>query len=80
MKNKVKEAKEKKKSNAVKPVPPSALANINLIILFKDGTRIERPMSDVLKVGVDKGILTVISKDGVIGRYSILDVEKMTIE
>ena len=80
VKNKAKEAKEKKKSNAVKPVPPSALANINLIILFKDGTKVERPMSDVLKVGVDKGILTVISKDGVIGRYSILDVEKMTIE
>lgn len=37
-------------------------------------------MSDVLKVGVDKGILTVIGKDGQIGRYSILDVEKMTIE
>ncbi len=72
--------KEKKKSNAVKPVPPSALININLVILFKDGSKIERSMSDVLKVGVDKGILTVISKDGTIGRYSILDVEKMTIE
>lgn len=72
--------KEKKKSTALKPVPPAELANINLIILFKDGSKIARPMSEILKFGVDQGILTVISKDGAIGRYSILDVEKMTVE
>ncbi len=75
-----KPTKEKKKSNAVKPVPPSELTNISLIILFKDGTKIERPMSEILKFSVDKGVLTVISKDGIIGRYSILNVEKMTIQ
>ncbi len=78
--NAAKVSKEKKKSNEVKPVPSSALENINLIILFKDGTKIERPMSEILKFGVDKGILTVISKDGAIGRYSILNVEKMTVQ
>jgi hypothetical protein len=29
---------------------------------------------------VDKGILTVISRDGTIGRYSILDIVKTTIQ
>ncbi len=72
--------KEPKKSKTVRPLPPAALENIRLIVLFKDGSKIERPMSEILKVGVDKGILTIISKDGAIGRYSILDVEKMTIE
>ncbi|MDQ3710825.1 MAG: hypothetical protein M3388_01190 [Acidobacteriota bacterium] len=76
----VKEPKASKKSKTVKPLPPNALENIRLIILFKDGSKIERPMSEVLKVGVDKGVLTIISKDGAIGRYSILDVAKMTIE
>jgi len=61
-------------------VDQSQLENIRLIVIFKDGTKIERPMSEILKVGVDKGILTVITKDGNIGRYSILDVAKMTIE
>ena len=61
-------------------IEPALLENIRLIVLFKDGTKIERPMSEILKVSVDKGILTVISKDGTIGRYSILDVSKMTIE
>jgi len=76
----VKEPKASKKSKTEKPLPPNALENIRLIVLFKDGSKIERPMSEVLKVGVDKGVLTVISKDGAIGRYSILDVAKMTIE
>jgi hypothetical protein len=37
-------------------------------------------MSEVLRVNVDKGILTIVSKDGTIGRYSILDVSEMTIK
>ncbi|MEP6901770.1 MAG: hypothetical protein ABJA66_08470 [Actinomycetota bacterium] len=61
-------------------VEPGQLENIRLIVLFKDGTKIERAMSEILKVSVDQGILTVILKDGTIGRYSILDVAKMTIE
>lgn len=59
---------------------PDPLANVNLVILFKDGTRLERPMSEVLRFTVDKGVLTVTSKDGRIGRYSILDVAKVTIQ
>lgn len=82
-----KPAKEAKKTKTPKAAPTdekanetAALANINLKIIFKDGTKIERPMSEVLKVGVDKTTLTVITKDGKIGRYSIFDVEKFTIE
>lgn len=63
-----------------KPQDLSALENIHLIVLFKDGTKIERPMSEVLRFNVDKGILTIITKDGKIGRYFILDVEKITVE
>lgn len=68
----------------VRPEPDAAavdpLANIHLVIQFKDGKLIERPMNEVFKFSVDKGVLTVISKDGSIGRYSILDVEKLTIQ
>ncbi len=59
---------------------PDPLENIRLVILFKDGAIIERPMSEVFKFSVDKGVLTVISKNGSVGRYSILDVTKVTIE
>lgn len=72
--------KPKKSAEAAKPVEPNPLENVQLRILFKDGTKIERPMSEVLRVGVDKGILTLITKDGAIARYSILDVARMTIE
>ena len=37
-------------------------------------------MNEVMRVNVDKGILTVISKDGSVGRYTILEITKMTIE
>ncbi len=74
------EPKVSKKPKSVKLLPPNALINIRLIVLFKDGSKIERPMSEILKVGVDKGVLTIILKDGASSRYSILDVAKMTIE
>lgn len=59
---------------------PNPLESITLFIEFKDGTKIARPMSEVLRVGVDKGVLTLITKGGAISRYSILDVARMTIE
>lgn len=57
-----------------------ALENVRLIVLFKDGEKIERPMNEVLRFNIDKGVLTIIAKDGAIGRYSILDVIKVAIE
>jgi hypothetical protein len=69
------------KTETPKETPPNPLADVRLIVLFKDGTKIERPMSEVLRVNVDnKGMLTIVTKDGKIERHSILDVAKMTIE
>ena len=77
-----------KKPPARTPKPPAMpdektadpLSNIHLTIQLKDGKMIERPMSEVLKFGVDNGVLTVIAKDGRIVKYSIFDVAKVTIE
>lgn len=60
------------------PTTPDPLASIHLVVLLKDGNKIERPMSEVLKFSVDKGVLTVITKDGTV-TYPILDVAKVTI-
>jgi hypothetical protein len=73
-------AKSKPATKSKKAKEPNPLENVHLIILLKDGTRIERAMSEVTKVSVDRGVLTVISNDGTIRRYPILDVAKMTIE
>jgi hypothetical protein len=62
------------------PPAPNPLENIRLVILFKDGEKIERPMSEVIRFNVDKGILTIVLKDGTLARHSLLDVEKVTIE
>ena len=70
-----------KKSKIKKPAEPNPLENIRLIVIFKDGTKIERPMSEISRVNVDnKGMLTVVAKDGTIERHSILEVAKFTIE
>lgn len=72
-----------KTTNAEPPKEPAPnpLAGVRLIVSFKDGTTLERPMSEVARVNVDnKGMLTIVLKDGKIERHSILDVAKMTIE
>lgn len=75
-KEKVKKTEEADKAETV----TNALANIRLVVQLKDGNSIEKPMSEVVKFGVEKGVLTIINKDGTISRYSILDVAKVTIE
>jgi hypothetical protein len=56
------------------------LANVRLVVLLKDGYKIERPMSEILRASVDKGTLVVIAKDGKIERFALLDVVRFSIE
>ncbi len=59
---------------------PDPLAGIRLIIQLKDGSVIERPMTEVSRFSVIKGVLVVIAKGGKATRHSLLDVEKVTIQ
>lgn len=76
--------KKETQPKVVKPNPAEELAkaleNVRLIVEFKDGGKIERPMNDVVRFGVDKGYLTIVNKDGSIGRYSILEINKISVE
>lgn len=70
----------KRTAKKVKEPIPDPLTNIRLVIAFKDGNSLEKSMSEVFKFSVDKGVLTVILKNGSISRYPIIDVAKVTIE
>ena len=59
---------------------PDPMASISLVILFKDGTRIDRPMNEVIRFSVDRGVLTVVNKDGTTAKYSIFDVTSVTMQ
>lgn len=59
---------------------PDPLANIKLLVQLKDGNIIEHPMSGILKFSIDKGVLTIITKDGNVSRHSILAIARITIE
>ena len=72
-----KETVEEKPKMAAKADP---LANVHLVIMFKDGRKIERPLPEVFRFSVDRGVLTVVSKDGRVGKYQMIDVSKVTIE
>ena len=56
------------------------LANVRLVIVLKNGEVLERPLPEVVRFTVDKGVLVVIGKDGTIRRYPMIDVAKVTIE
>jgi len=73
---------EAKKRAIRKTVEPEVdpMANVRLVIYFKDGGTIERPMTDVFKFSIERALLTVISKDGTIGRYKMLEVSRVSIE
>jgi hypothetical protein len=66
-------AKEEPKSTA------DPLEGVSLLIRMKDGTYVKYAMNDVLRVGVDKLIVTVILKNGQIQRLSLLDIDEMKI-
>jgi hypothetical protein len=55
------------------------LEGVSLLIRMKDGTYVKYAMNDVLRVGVDKLIVTVILKNGQIQRLSLLNIEEMKI-
>lgn len=59
---------------------PDPMAVFSLVIVFRDGSRIERPMTEVSRFAVDKGTLTVVNKGGQTGRYSMADVVSVTVQ
>jgi hypothetical protein len=59
---------------------PNPLANVKLVILFKDGTKVERPMTEVFRFTADQTTLTVTLKNGREAKFSILEVASVTIQ
>lgn len=59
---------------------PDPLANVHLIILLKDGSRVEKVMTEILRFSYDRGYLTVIARDGAINRYSMAAVASVTVQ
>lgn len=77
-------AEKTDKTNSETGKPPSTAVNplesVRLIVLLKNGEKIEFPMTEVFRFSLNNGILTIITKDGKIIRHPIIDVQKMTVE
>lgn len=65
-----------------KEEPPKVdpMANVRLVIYFKDGSTVDRPMTEVQRFSVERAVLTVIDKNGTIGRYNMTEVLRVSIE
>ncbi len=68
------------KGSEVEKEKADPLANIRLVVAFKNGDKLERSLAELLKFSVDKGVLTVIAKDGGIRRYLMVDVAEVSIK
>lgn len=64
----------------VEPPKVDPMANVRLVIYFKDGSTIDRPMPEVQRFSVERAVLTVIHKNGTIGRYNMAEVLRVSIE
>jgi hypothetical protein len=63
------------------PTPaPEPVLGPRLIIETKDGMRVERYMSQVRRMSVERGVLVVITNDGKVERRAMNDVLRVTIE
>jgi hypothetical protein len=69
-------------TDETKAVQPKAdpLENVRLVIIFKDGTKVERPMTEVLRFTADQSTLTIVNKNGRTARFSILEVASVSIQ
>jgi hypothetical protein len=47
---------------------------------MKDGAVIEKRLSDLVRFSFDKGVLTLIGKDGNIVRYPMVDVASVNVQ
>ncbi len=59
---------------------PDPLAGVSLVIVLKDDTRIERPMSEITRFMYDHGFLTIFAKDGKVHRIAVTDLASVTVQ
>jgi hypothetical protein len=76
-----KTAEEKRASlPAKKEAEPDPMANVRLVVNFRDGHTVERPMSEVARFIYANGYLTVALKDGKTYRYAMSDLASVNVQ
>lgn len=63
-----------------KAPPVDPMASIRLVVTFKDGTKLDRPMNEIIRFGIENSVLTIVAKNGSIGRYNMTTVASVTVQ
>lgn len=66
--------------STAKPPVPAAAVGVRLVVELRDGERLERQMSEVRRVTVERGVLIVVGGDGRTERRPMSQVLRMAIE
>lgn len=74
-----------KSISSTKPEPkkdaaPDPMANVRLVVSFRDGHTVERPMSEIARFIYANGYLTVALKDGKTYRYAMTDLTSVNVQ
>ncbi|MBX3289666.1 MAG: hypothetical protein KF855_10020 [Acidobacteria bacterium] len=64
------------------PPPPKEEppAEQKLVVIFRDGAKVDVPMNDVLRFSMDSGTLVIVQKNGRIRRFQMKDISKFSVE
>lgn len=59
---------------------PAAEAEQKLVVVFRDGAKIDVSMNDVLRFSLDSGMLVIVQKNGRIRRFQMKDIARFAVE
>lgn len=59
---------------------PDPLANVRLVVTLKNGDVVDKGLTELIRFSFDKGVLTLIGKDGTILRYPMTDVAEVKVQ
>ncbi len=79
------EPQPKPETEVAQPEPPpppkeEPPAEQKLVVVFRDGARVDVSMNDVLRFSMDSGMLVIVQKNGRIRRFQMKDISKFSVE
>jgi hypothetical protein len=67
-------------SSATRRAATDPMAGYRLVIVFKDGSRMEREMTEVVRFSYDRGFLSIVRKDGSVEQFPASVVASATVQ
>ncbi|MBX3243049.1 MAG: hypothetical protein KF685_01095 [Acidobacteria bacterium] len=74
------EKADAKQPETTTPRKEETPAEQKLVVIFRDGAKVDVSMNDVLRFSMDSGTLVIVQKNGRIRRFQMKDISKFSVE